>query len=332
MKNGVKAKIRSIEQEAIEWLSEIKTNGGARRYEFEAWYVADAAHADAYDAVLDSWEKTAQIGKTDVGRLWGASKHIRSTQSRWRMGTAALAAALVIVIGVAAAVRYFVFDGSHAVASEFASRVGELRSVVLADGSHVTLDTDTMISANFTSGLRTLRLKRGRARFDVEHDAARPFIVFGNGKSVTAHGTVFDVSNIGGRFTVALLRGSVEVRQRDATSRGYHGQFLVPGQAISLSAASVRAEPRRVNDLDTQWTTGMLIFSDTPLVDAITMANRYSTTKIYVADAAIGRLRVSGSFPTNDNNNFAAILAEGFHLSLGRNASGDTKLGYAAPP
>src|SRR3546814_15110866 len=78
--------------------------------------------------------------------------------------------------------------------TELASKIGEIRTVALEDGSRVTLDTDTILHIAYSPTERGLKLERGRARFDVSYDASRPFVVFAGGGSITAHGTVFDVA------------------------------------------------------------------------------------------------------------------------------------------
>src|SRR3546814_20499981 len=60
--------------------------------------------------------------------------------------------------------------------------------------------------------------------------------------SITAHGTVFDVAVVDRHVSVALLRGSIEVRRsagQPATDDAAAAPLLVPGQTLSIS----RTEP-----------------------------------------------------------------------------------------
>src|SRR3546814_10000404 len=60
--------------------------------------------------------------------------------------------------------------------------------------------------------------------------------------SITAHGTVFDVAVVDRHVSVALLRGSIEVRRsagQPATDDAAAARLLVPGQTLSIS----RTEP-----------------------------------------------------------------------------------------
>lgn len=49
--------------------------------------------------------------------------------------------------------------------------------IVVADGSRVTLNTDTTDDVNLKKGRREVRLMHGGALFEVAHDPARPFVV-----------------------------------------------------------------------------------------------------------------------------------------------------------
>lgn len=59
------------------------------------------------------------------------------------------------------------------------------------------------------------------------------------------------------------------------------------------------------------WKRGEAIFDDVSLFDAVAEMNRYRPTPIMVAGAdALGGLRVSGVFRTEDSASFARAVAE----------------------
>lgn len=315
----------SIDDQAIAWLSYIKADDAACQAQFELWYTTDAAHAAAFDALLDDWDKTALIAHSDAAQARGRG-HPRASLGM-ALAWYAAAAAVVLMIGLGTGVYMFGRGGvsPSPVGARVASRVGEVRTVALADGSRVTLDTDTVLVTDFGQSERRLRLEQGRARFDVARDATRPFIVTADEATVTAHGTVFDVAYVDDTLSVALFRGAVEVT---ATRPGRpRAQMLKPGQGISFAPVSHASVLRALGGSELAWTTGMLAFADTSLVDAATTANRYSATKILLEDDGTRQLRVTGRFPARDVDGFARSLAASFHLAIRRDADGNYRLG-----
>ncbi len=75
----------------------------------------------------------------------------------------------------------------------YATGIGEQRSIVLADGSTVDLNSRSKIRIRFSSERRGVELIEGQALFKVAKDHARPFVVDSDGTRVRAVGTQFDV-------------------------------------------------------------------------------------------------------------------------------------------
>ena len=103
---------------------------------------------------------------------------------RLRIGISCAAAAA----GAALAVLAIAYLASH-VPTYYATHVGERRSITLADGSHLSLDSDTQVSVYFGASFRRVRLERGRSHFDVAHDTRRPFTVSAGAETVVAVST-----------------------------------------------------------------------------------------------------------------------------------------------
>jgi transmembrane sensor len=64
----------------------------------------------------------------------------------------------------------------------------------------------------------------------------------------------------------------------------------------------------------TGWTSGQLVFHDTPLAEAVAEVNRYSDSKIVLGRDAPRERRISGAFPTGDVDGF--VVAAGDLLDL----------------
>ncbi|MEJ0035692.1 MAG: FecR domain-containing protein [Gammaproteobacteria bacterium] len=92
---------------------------------------------------------------------------------------------------------------------QFQTKVGEQRSVLLADGSRVTLNTASKIEVQLRSDHRVVQLVQGEALFEVAHDTRRPFDVHVGDVVVRAVGTQFDIDRRAKRTVVTVVEGRV---------------------------------------------------------------------------------------------------------------------------
>lgn len=186
--------------------------------------------------------------------------------------------------------------------------VGERKTVTIADGSHVTLDTDSAVVIRLDEQERHVALRRGRANFAVAHDTHRPFHVTAEGLTVTAIGTDFDVSAISRPPAVILIDGRVAVEARSKTGQADRA-FLSPGQRLTLSASGRLTKPSKIDLASvTGWQEDRLDFTNETASQAIMQANRYSVRKIRLLDQASGGKRLEGSFRAGDTDGLAAAL------------------------
>ena len=112
---------------------------------------------------------------------------------------------------------------------------------------------------------------------------------------MVAHGTIFEVSLLGGRVRVILLRGVVDVRNNGGEDRlplAAPAVRLHPGERTQFVASEPPAPPRRAPPAESAWVSGMLSFDADRLGDAIAQANRYSKVRISLADPSLERGRV----------------------------------------
>lgn len=209
---------------------------------------------------------------------------------------------------------------------EYITGRGEIRTVLLADGSSVTLDADSLLKVGFTASRRQLRLERGRARFIVAHEQ-RPFVVSAGEGSVTAHGTEFDVTIDADRTVrVLLLEGVVEVT-RPASLAGHPiTQRLTAGRAVEYRPRTSRIEAIASAATQPNWPLGLVDFDQATLSQVIEQANRYATLRISLADTRLGALKISGRFHVNDSEKLADNCARLFDLKVDRSVPGELVL------
>lgn len=325
----------AVRREASDWVALIHDPDAAvDRAAFERWRTADPRHAAAYARAERAWDSAAFLPQTSFGRTRALPERRRFFErTELRYAFAAAAVLVVAILGLSiGGVGLFRHDRPPQ-AAQFASNIGQIRRVALADGSTVTLDTDSVLRVAFTASERRLYLSRGRARFDVAHDAARPFVVMAGNGSVTARGTIFDVAVAGDRVKVILLRGVIEVRDGPSAADTSQPTMvrLSPGQQIAFGAAEPLVVPQPAAATDAQWPTGMLNFDRTRLADAIAQANRYSTVRISLADPALGDVRITGAYHTGDAAGLAQGIADSLGLHAAKTPEGDVVISALAP-
>lgn len=312
-------------EEAADWFTKMRgPHADDHQADFEAWLKRGALHRAAYNRI-------AEIFLDSDGITRSASDSARTSQS----GAAARvlgAVAVVAIFAIATSVWFVVTLGgsegskplpaSHtslaSSATSLSTAVGEIRSFTLADGSRVTLDTDSLLTTVYSAHDRRLRLLRGRARFDVAHEP-RPFRVAAGLGVITAHGTIFDVRlGAGSAVSVQLLRGAVEVSTNSvpgAGSRKARSLHLKPGERTSYTDrfASARPEPSTSDQL---WPSARAEFQDVPLAEVIAQANRYFLVPIELEGVGLDKLRVTGLFSLRDSRQLAGKLAHLFRLRV----------------
>lgn len=306
--------------EAAYWFARMRSSDAeASRQAFETWY-ADADNARAYEQLVARWEQSAFIGATATGR----ARSLRRASFVVRHPAWSAAAALVAVIGALGVMTagFRLHSGPTGLAgasgSERLASGSALRLIVLSDGSRVTLDQASLVLVSYSPDRRVLSLERGRARFDVAHDAIRPFVVRAGPSEVTARGTLFDVALRGPTATVTLIRGVIEVRARNGAGTP---SILTAGQQIAVADAQSRGPVSAPADSG-GWLPRMIEFDRTPLADASAKIEAAAGPRI-ILTGDVGALRITGGFRPGDTAALAQAAAAMFDLNTDRTAGGD---------
>lgn len=327
---------RDSPRSAAEWFGVMHgPQADAERAAFEQWR-ALPSNAKAYARLEATWDESLFLANAPVGRNRDLSR------ARRKLPPAALLAAGIALLtllsgGLVAGQMGWLAPAANRQAAATQLAVGTItagdavRTVRLSDGSRVTLDRDSALRDLGDSGARHFVLLRGRARFDVAHDPARPFLVDAAAGRVIAHGTVFEVGIEERAVRVVLLEGSVEVRGRDAAKPAAgRARFLAPGEQLVVAGGVVGA-PSRAGPALLSWPGAMIGFDDTPLGEAVAAFNREGAARIRLAGAPLAARRVSGTFRRDDPRGFADALAASFGLEVEDAADGSLVLRAVAP-
>ena len=310
----IREDVRAAE-EAAGWFARLQGEAatGEDWLAFERWLAASPAHERAYDRLEQLW---VELDQAEIVRDLGAPpqparrplpRHAegRRTFSRraWIGAAGAMAAGLAVV-----AVGVGLRPGAADAGQVYRTAPGETRNLTLADGTHIRLNAASQITVSLGRDARRVEMADAEAVFDVAHDAARPFTIAVGDRTVRVVGTRFDVRRRGGKLSVAVERGLVEVAPAEgAAGRGFR---LHPGQRLDHveGAPDVRlsaVDPTQIAG----WKAGRLIYRDAPLADVVADLNQQFAKPITLADPALGAIPVSGVLVLDDQSAVIRRLA-----------------------
>ncbi|WP_031436832.1 FecR family protein [Methylobacter tundripaludum] len=290
---------QSASDQATAWFARLHADDvtAAEQEQFKSWYRESQQHAQAYDKMLLLWDRLEAPGKRVNARVEAeqpalAHRPVPGKQPYIRRLMAASALALVVLLSYQLPVHYQNWQ------SDYYTAPGKQLTVVLNDGSRLTLNTDTALAVNLSDSQRSIELLRGEAYFQVSPDKNRPFIVSNGIAKARAVGTAFSVKKTDEDMQVIVSEGTVEVSagKTDAPTLVHINQQVDYQQG--------RVGPVIPTDiLETlAWQRGQLIFKRQPLARVITEVNRYRSGQIMIINPKLKERVVSGVFDTADPN------------------------------
>lgn len=351
-----------IAAEAAEWFVRLQDSARepALREEFALWLLRSPTHVDEFLAITRLWgdldplpdgafsaesliaAARAESDKPKIVRLDDFRTAVPDATSspclpgarsaRQRLVRVAACVAVLIVVALG-------FLGFRELSrpAHIRTAVGEQRTLTLADGSLVHVNTDSDLTVELKPHERRLHLWRGEARFEVAKDKDRPFLVDTPQATVRAVGTVFNVRTEDADTAVTVLEGRVEVvshSEAAGTNEPQDSSSVVHGASrpSDLSAArsqlgageraAVTAAGRIVPDVGPPvdsalaWSEQRLVFREQSLADVVAEFNRYQKQKIRIADPGLAALTISGTFTTNDAESLLQYLERYHNVAL----------------
>jgi transmembrane sensor len=276
---------------AIAWQLSLDSGNPLEREAFAKWHAAHEEHARAW----------RQLGMLDQ-RFSVASGPARTALLQSREGIRRRVrklgsglASVVAVIGLALfagerylPVGYWLADQRTA--------TGEQRTIRLADGTLINLNTHSAVDVRFDEKQRRVVLQEGEILVETAHGDARPFIVETREGSMRALGTRFLVKREEDGTRLSVLQSAVAVHSQSHTDE----QILREGQQVvirneglgSVSALNLGADA---------WTRGMLVVDNARLEDLVHELGRYRRGHLGVAPD-VANLRITGSFPLQNTD------------------------------
>ncbi|WP_226456024.1 FecR domain-containing protein [Pseudomonas sp. AF03-9] len=299
-------------EEAAEWLMRLSENdlSASERAEWERWKTSSPERDRA-------WAR-AQLLQSKLGGLppalaMSALDRPSHPERRAALGKLALLLA-VMPVGWGS----WKLAQSQQWTADYRTHVGERRELVLADGSRITLNTDTAIDVRFDSQQRLVHLREGEMLVQTAADTSRPFLVSTRQGRMQALGTRFTVRELSPLTHLAVLEGAVKVML--AENNQSTPLIVNAGQRMDFSAQTfggVAATDRNVG----AWTQGMLMADRMRLADFVAELARYRRGFVR-CDPAIADLRISGAFPISDTQRTLNMLVQTYPVVVSGHLSG----------
>ncbi len=319
-----------MEEKAGEWFARREFGlSPAEQAEFDCWVSLDPRHATLMREFDETWSRMASA----PGGETAPSLPCRPRRAWWLGG---LAAAVTLMLAGMAAWQWPAVEPTAEAAQRFITTVGELRQVSLPDGSTLQLNTDSVVDVAFLQRERRLTLAQGEARFEVERDTTRPFLVAVGGIEIRALGTAFDIRRRADSVSVLLTAGRVQVRNGNGSSPPI---VLDPGQRLTVSIApsGEATGAFTITTLNTEelrrlagWRNRSLEFVAQPLREMVAEFNRYNRHQLIIADEQLAGQRFGGGFAPGD---YAALvqMLETYFGVLAERRGDETMLRLASP-
>lgn len=221
----------------------------------------------------------------------------------------------------------------------YSTAIGETREITLADGSRVTLNTNTIVRVGFSQRAREVMLERGEATFHVTHAVnAPPFRVIAGARTFEAQfedmRTQFNVRTLRENVDLVVIEGQVRIldaRPKEPTTPARRRDVITYGAQTISAFEEALVDPgfQSVSPIDAKeiqvrlaWQKGLIILDDKALEDALAEIERYTSTRFVLADGSLSALRVSGSFRTGNVNAVRLALRQNFLVASRRDTRG----------
>jgi transmembrane sensor len=303
---------------AAEWVARLQSHPLTPRESdaFKAWLLEDPLHREEY-------ERCDRVGRL-ASHMRARADLVHALPAYASLGEAprkARSPSFVVPALAAAIVLGFVFvliahSPTPSSTGSYRTAHGEVREIVLPDGSLVNLNTDSALQVAFSGEERRVILARGEAYFQVEKEpGGRPFVVYSRGTQVRVVGTKFNVRALEHGTDVIVSEGLVEVLPDPSRlSPSIPAKVeLRPGNSLRIDSVRQKVSiaagnPQRA----TAWRSGMIDFDNATMEEMIAEVNRYTAVPFAIADDNIRAVRLSGTFRIGDAESVRFALQDGF--------------------
>lgn len=342
---------RPSDQEAIAataaaWLAQRDEGFTPREAaEFARWRAADPRHDLEIARLEATWSALQQLRDFRPEAARHPDRDLLAARGRRIRVIPALAATVAFAAAVALVAAWWASShrpGAEAASVAHSTTMDGFERVLLPDGSMAELNAATEIRVLFSPEERRVRLVRGEAHFTVAKNPARPFRVRAGDVDVQAVGTAFNVRLQERSIEILVTEGKVAVAEgarpaataSSTDARVQTKSVSSPSEATEVSAnerlvlasptgsspgrsAVEKLAPAAVREA-LAWQGPRLVFTDTPLAEAIAQFNRRNPAQLELGDAELADWPIDGSFRAENVDAFVRLLASGGEVEVDR--------------
>lgn len=290
------------------------------------WCAADPKHQNEFDHMIDVWDTSRELYEETEAKL-----QVRGYKVAFSIAASAMIT-LAVILSILLPGSVFKKQGEIAaeipnaqpqqilaanrVADNYKTRIGEVKNVMLPDGSLVELNTNTEIRLDFNDSVRKVILVQGEAFFAVAKNPSKVFMIDTGERTIRVIGTQFNVRKQSQSLQIAVKEGLVAVHPTSEQhiafehksddillTAGTIGAFSGEGQLIS------RDQSDKVDRLQS-WRFGLFRFDNESMETVVAELNRYQPKHIILLDDEVKSLRISGVYSLTDQDNLFKALEQ----------------------
>lgn len=232
-------------------------------------------------------------------------------------------ATIMLVLSLGYIVYQHFKPANNVILNEYVTLPGEVKEFILSDGTKVWLNSKSVLIASepFIDENREILLI-GEGYFEVAGNAEKPFIIKTSSLKTTVLGTHLNVSAYPGdiKTEVSLYEGKVEISDKNLPE---NKMIMKPGQKVSFSNDENNFYITS-NELEkpAEWREGILRFYDEDLNSIAQRLERKFTTRIFIADEQVGKLRFTASFDTEPLDKILKLLKDAHEFKTEQTTNG----------
>lgn len=267
---------------------------------WQQWYDQNNDHQWA-------WQQVENL-RQQMGQLPGglASRALHDS----RLARRNVLKGLLLLLAAGGGWRLWDSELAEGLRADYRTAKGLPHQQRLADGTLLTLNSESAADVRFDAHQRLVHLRYGEIAIKTASDSQRrPFRVQTREGILTALGTEFTVRQFVDATQLMVLQHAVEAMLPSGRT-----QRVNAGESLWFTRDRF-APLTKLKDGEGSWIQGILTFRDTPLSDVIATVSRYRSG-VLRCDPAVAGLRLSGTFPLSDPDAILKVIAQTMPIKL----------------
>ena len=285
-----------VAEQAVHWLLEMQQGALTPRQQaaWQQWLNAHSEHQRA-------WEQIQQVNQ----RLRGMPSPLaHAALNAPRSSSRRQALKLLLILGAGSAAAWSLRQ-QHILpplSADYRSPVGQRRTVQLADGSQLQLNTGSAVDVHFDGRQRLVRLLEGEILLTSRAGDTPLRVLTGQGL-LSSQAARLNVRQFNDHIQLAVLAGQVEVMPNN-----YSGLPLSVDAARQVNFTRKGWDTPRATDANCgAWADGMLVAAHMRLEDFLNELGRYRRGQLN-CDPQVANLLLSGSYPLDNSERILDLL------------------------